>query len=387
MKNKAFAFRLILIVSSLGFSAAAVACVLLFREPGGRLLVPMLATGGSGLVFTLVALLCVGAFARPYRVDFGGLQEARLGGPATAEQDYSAALEDIGGAPLKALIVYLLLAALFVLGLMFFPGAPGTSLPARGAALSFILSFAMLSAAFLYVLTDKLSLTTLLAGDLHSYPAALRDNRQRRKNLIIPMFTTLMTLLFAYSCAFLFGRSAEKEAGAGFTGFLVAVIPISAFYFCFVLALMFTWGANTALLFRSVISELEQLSSADKDLTRRISICSVDEIATISGMMNTFCDGLAESLREIRRSYAQLYRVQESLFAGIRTSSAASGEMAGGIDGLIGMIEREDLAVRRSLESAESLAQHVAAVASSSREQSISLTGSVERVSSRRWGK
>jgi len=381
MKNKALAFRLILIVSSLAFSAAVVACIFLFGDRGGDLRLPLLTSAGSALAFVLVALLCVGVFARPYRLDFGTLQDAQPDGSASAALGYPASLASIGGAPLKALIVYLLLAALFVLGIMFIPGAPGASLQARGAVFSFFLAVAMLSAAFLYVLTDKLSLTTLLARDLQRYPASLRENRQRRKNLIIPMFTTLMTLLFAYSSAFLFGHGAE-EAGAAFSRFFVTVLPVSILYFCVVLALMFTWGASTALLYHSVIHELEQLSSTEKDLTQRISICSVDEIATISGMMNVFCDGLAESLREIRRSYGQLYRVQESLFAGIRTSSAASGEMAGGIDGLIGMIEREDLAVRRSLESAKSLAEHVAGVASSSREQSASLTGSVERVQS-----
>ncbi|HTX74460.1 MAG TPA: methyl-accepting chemotaxis protein [Rectinemataceae bacterium] len=384
MKNKALAFRIILMGSSLAFCVVFAACIVGFSGLGAGFSLSAAAAelpifGGAALLFCGITLVVVGRLAHCYHADFPSLQPV-VGEAGRASPEYRSALAELGAAPLKALISYLLIAGAFVLGIFLIPGAPGAAVQSRGATLSFVMSIAMLSAAFLYVLTDKLALTTLLSCDLQTYPEDLREYRQRRKNLIIPMFTTLMTLVFAYSCTFLFGRQVEGAKGAVFSRFFATVLPMSAIYVAVVLALMFTWGANTALLYRSVTKELEQLSSTDRDLTGRISICSVDEIATISGMVNVFCAGLAKSLREIRSTFGQLSRLQERLFAGIRSSSGASADIAGGIDELMGAIEREDAAVRRSLESAKALVEHGAAVAASSKEQSVSLTSSVERV-------
>ncbi|HUX38291.1 MAG TPA: methyl-accepting chemotaxis protein, partial [Rectinemataceae bacterium] len=243
-------------------------------------------------------------------------------------------------------------------------------------------SLAMLSAAFLYVISDRLTLTTLLGRGLLRFPDDLRENRQQRKNFIIPVFMMLMSLVFAFSTAFLLAGLAPPEAMkvSGFGWFMPRILGMTAAYCAAIVALMIVWNLSTSLLFRSVMEQLGRLSSADKDLSGRIAIASVDEIASIAGMVNTFSDSLATNMREIGSIYGELSTIQDRLFVGIKTSSSSVGEIAGGIDRVLGMIEGEGEAIRGSLESARELSAHAAGLATAARDQSASVSGSVERV-------
>jgi methyl-accepting chemotaxis protein len=99
------------------------------------------------------------------------------------------------------------------------------------------------------------------------------------------------------------------------------LVPLLVFFFSIV-ALAIVLKKNSAALYTSVIEELENLSSEQKDLTRRISICSVDELGTIAGMVNAFCDQLGRGIRDIKDG-------QEGLAeAGIQLEKNASGMAA-----------------------------------------------------------
>ena len=376
MKNKNLAFKLILAWSALAFVAAMCLVLVALRDPSVGIAGPLGAGGGLGLIFFVLAMVVVGRKGRAYESDFGGL----VAKPA----EYERALAIVGAAPLASLIIYLVFAWLYVGGLALAGDFAGIPRADRAAELIFLTSLAMLSAAFLYVVSDRLTMTTLVGLDLPVFPSRLRENRQQRKNFIIPVFITLMSLLFAYSIAFILAGRAPASAMevGGFGWFMPRILGASTVYFAVIIALMIVWNRNTALLFRSVLAQLSRLSSADKDLSGRISIASVDEIASIAGMVNTFSDSLAASVGEIGSIYGDLSAIQERLFQGIKTSSSSAGEIAGGIDRVLGMIEGEGEAIRGSLESARDLSAHAAKLAAAAHDQSVSVSGSAERVDS-----
>jgi methyl-accepting chemotaxis protein len=143
-----------------------------------------------------------------------------------------------------------------------------------------------------------------MAGKLVRYPRDLREGRQSLKVFIIPMAVTLMSLIFAASVMLL---EIHGSGGAAIGGrdWTPALVMYGSFLVC-VFILAFVIKKNTAVLYDSVILQLENLSSERKDLTRRISICSVDELGTLAGMVNSFCENMRGGIREIKNGEEEL---------------------------------------------------------------------------------
>jgi len=232
----------------------------------------------------------------------------------------------------------------------------------------------MLAAAFVFVLADKLVLTTLLAQGITRYPPRLREARQRRKNLIIPIFMAIMSLVFAFALSVLLFATAEE--GVGSASFAAGMTLPALAYFSVVLVLLLIWNTNTALLFRSVHEQLEGLSSGERDLRARVSVGSVDEIASIAGMVNAFCDGLSEGIRGLERIYGELSAVQGRLFEGIGASSAAAGDIGESVERAIESIGKEDEALRAVLAEAQTLKLLSSDLAGKARDQAERVTAS-----------
>ncbi|HUX41530.1 MAG TPA: methyl-accepting chemotaxis protein [Rectinemataceae bacterium] len=374
MKSKPLAYRLILAGSGLALVALVCFSLLSFRAPEAEAWGPLMIGGVGGLFFLIFAMALLGRKAPVYGADFVALEKK----PAEYEQ----ALASLGATPLDSLIIYLLLGLAYVGGVSLAGDTAGMPKSDRAALILFLVSIAMLSSAFLYVLSDRLTLTTLLGRNLLRYPASLKEGRQQRKNFIIPLFMAFMSLIFAFSTAFILaGRAPQTAMEVGrFGWFIPRILGLSGAFFAVIIALMISWNSSTSLLFRSVLAQLDRLSSADKDLSGRISIASVDEIASIAGMVNAFSDALSQSMREIGAIYGELSSLQTRLFAGIATSSSSAGDIADGLDKVLGMMDREDEAIRGGLESARGLSVHAAGLSTAARDQSASLSGSVERV-------
>ncbi|MDP3179325.1 MAG: methyl-accepting chemotaxis protein, partial [Spirochaetaceae bacterium] len=192
----------------------------------------------------------------------------------------------------------------------------------RLALFLFLLAVGMLGAALVFVLTDRLVTVTLLERNLGEYPADLREARQKRKNFIIPTFMCVMSMVFAIATTRLFTQNAGVETSIASSPF-PKIIGLCAIYVGVAIALTSLWTSTTAIIFRSIIAQLEGLSSREKDLTRRISIGSVDELGSISGMVNAFCAGLAESLRGVKEAQRKLSALGADLRTGADASSAA----------------------------------------------------------------
>jgi methyl-accepting chemotaxis protein len=305
--NKKLLFLILVLATGIAMLTADF-LILLFFKHSFSFLLPRL--GFPGLGFIIIYSVILGRSAQCFSETF--FTNLR-------EDEYLDRLKKIGAVPIKMIGLNVILHALF-LGIMFFNNKYLNIDPSIQAALYMAsVSFGMLVGTFIYVMSDGMVSHTLISRNLAQYPRDLREKRQEIKACIVPLAVTLVSLLFAVAITLLGINLGGGQGSAAST----ILVPILVFFFC-VVALAIVLKKNSGALYTSVIEELENLSSEQKDLTRRISICSVDELGTIAGMVNAFCEQLGKGIRDIKDG-------QEGLSdAGIRLEENASG-MAGAV--------------------------------------------------------
>jgi methyl-accepting chemotaxis protein len=351
MNRKAFAFRAIVAAAGIVYVAIVTAAFIFFRDPGQEISRPIAGVVLGGLVFILASSLVVGGAARAFRFDFSSQQED--------PDAYRAAIDIIGAAPLKSLIRFILfilayLAVLFALG-----NSIGLQAASRLPLFLFVFSLGMLDASFIFVLADNLVSRTLLSAHLVRYPAGLRELRQQRKIFIIPTFMCLMSFLFAFATAFLAIDRADKGSVGLSPGALFAVFGLSFVFFAIVIILVIIWSANTGLIYRSVIDQLEQLSSSEKDLTGRISIGSVDEFGLIAGMVNTFSEGLAKSMGDLKSAQGKLNGLGEELRNHAGDTASAVSQISASVGRVKEKAQFQSESVAESSSAVEEIAKNI----------------------------
>jgi len=230
-----------------------------------------------------------------------------------SEAEYIARLKKIGGVPIKIIAVGVVIHSLF-LTIMFYTGNWLETDPAIKTPIFLAtLSFGILVGTFLYVMGDGLVFKALIAGNLTRYPRDLRENRQELKFFIVPIVVALLTLIFACAVTVLGINQTIPimDQVSGSTWFII-LIPIIFIMFC-VTAMALALKKNLSGFYTAIINQMENLSSEKKDLTRRINVCSVDEIGTVSGMVNAFCEHLGEGIQEIKSGQHDLSKVGTQL--------------------------------------------------------------------------
>lgn len=369
MKRKLFSFYSILFYSSVAFVIVATLAAMLFRADGVAAMDPVRISLPAGLVFLAFAFLFIGPLGKDFCVDFPALQSRQ---DEKGRAEYHKALSRIGAAPLLSLLRLFVVTLLASLCLGIFGLGMGLGSAGRWQFALFVLSFGMLASSFIYVISDRLCLNTLLECNLTSYPADLRDARQQRKIFIIPLFMALMSLVFAFSVSFLIvGRGSAFHVGL-----LASVLGLGLFYMCVVVILMLRWNSNTTMIYRSLLAQLDRLSQAEKNLEDRILIGSVDELGSMAGRVNDFCTGLSGSIREVSATYGILSTIQQSLFSGIGDATKAAGDIAGGLEQALASIQKADDALAASLKNAEELASYAAQASGKVEDQSVRVASS-----------
>ncbi len=294
-------------------------------------------------------------------------------------------LEKLGTLPLGSLILFVIFSFIPIstsIGIIWLFGIETL----RGALFMSVLffSFFMVGGAYLYVFLDRQVLNFLLVNSITYYPEDLREDRQSKKNLIIPLFMFIMTLLLTLF-ATLTTETFYPEAVA--EGNLIDILarwflPVLGAYILSVVALMVIWNKNTSLLYSSVIRQMDTITSGDKDLTKRVDIGSVDEIATIAGSINRLSDILSANLEKIKEHYAKLYEIQETLFSSINRSSEETIEINRFIEETLNLIRTQDEYVKRTLETSEKVMENIGTITGKSKSQASSISESVESVKS-----
>ncbi|HOV14382.1 MAG TPA: methyl-accepting chemotaxis protein [Spirochaetota bacterium] len=269
--------------------------------------------------------------------------------------------KEIGEIPLKSLIFYIVI--IFINIFIYKKMAEGI-FPDKDAIFflsMLILSSGLLSAAFIYVLFDRLILLFLENQNLTQYPLNLKENRQVLKNFIIPLFMTIMTMVLIYSyintsLAFISNDEVIKNTIHSIS---LSLLFILAFFMGIVLILMFIWTSNTKKLYTSVIKRMDNIISGEKDLTGRVNIVSIDEIATLSAQINHFCYILAESFVEIKSKFVEFSNNQQKLLETLNISVYEVFQIAEKIDESIKYFDKQNATIESTIKEGNELVQNV----------------------------
>jgi methyl-accepting chemotaxis protein len=227
-----------------------------------------------------------------------------------SETEYKKRFKKIGSIPIKLIGVGVVIHLVFLV-IVFYSGYfLDIDSKIKTPMFLSVLSFGILAGAFMYVISDTLVFKTLIDHELTNYPRDLRDNRQELKFFIFPIVVSIMSLLFASAVTVLgISRAGETLDQINIKGWQITHLSI-AFYFLAVFVLAVVVKRNLGKFFSSILEQMENLSSERKDLTQRIKIFSVDELASLSGMVNDFCEQLSWGIKDIKNGQNELSGAQ-----------------------------------------------------------------------------
>ena len=310
MRNKRYSLMVLVILTGTALVAADF-LVLLFFGYSFQLLLSRL--GLPAVVFFIVYSAVLGRNAKCFAPDY--FQNR-------GDAEYDKCLKKIGAVPIKLIGIGVILHLIFLLVVFYAGNLPTINTAMRTPLFLATLSLGMLVGTFLYVTGDGMVFATLSGLKLTRYPVDVREKRQELKFFIVPIVVALMSLLFGCSVAILgMIRAGIMKSGISGSAWSAIQIPIAVNMLC-VGAMAVAIKRNLSGFYNSIIKQMENLSSERKDLTRRIEICSVDEIGTISGMVNTFCDHLRDGINDIKIGQTELSGI------GVRLEENASGMAA-----------------------------------------------------------
>jgi len=323
-----------------------------------------MAIGVASALFLLGLHFAVGRKARLFAIDFQRLARS-------SPDAFEAELRAYGAFPLKTLVSGLLCSFVFVLILNGVEAALGSDERLRVAVVVYTLSLAMLSSAFTYILVDKLCSERLFACQFSQFPLSLREKRQQIRQFVVPAFILFMTLLYATSQVYI---TMTLHDGVLTLPTLLVNGGFALLYFLVTIFLIFSSIRGAVAVYRSVIGQLDQLTSGQKDLTKLIHIGSVDEIGTISGLVNRFCEGLESNITELKGSQAELGTVGASLAVQAQTSARAVQEVSSSVESVRAMSQIQQTSVSESASAVEQIAQNIEALDGLIGTQSASVT-------------
>jgi methyl-accepting chemotaxis protein len=330
MNNKKNTFLALIFFTGLAMLVADFMILLFFASSFSQLRFRL---GIPALLFLAVYCFILGRGAKYFDHDYF----LKLDG-----EQYLHWLKNIGAVPIKRIALNVVSHALF-LGIVFLGNYLGIDPSIKGTLFLTALSFGMLVGTFVYVAGDGLVSRTLLAHNFTRYPLDCREKRQEAKAWIVPIAAIIVTLCFTYSVTLLgihkAGGTLDAMKGSAVSFILIPLVV----FFISVSALALTLKKNTGVLYASVIAQLENLSSKQKDLTKRISICSVDELGSIAGMVNDFSEHLNSGIGTIKHKINGLNHTSFELSENMGKTSTAVRQISSSLDNMENlMVKQED---------------------------------------------
>jgi methyl-accepting chemotaxis protein len=223
----------------------------------------------------------------------------------------------------------------------------------------FAISFGMVISTYLYVYFDGMVTRILIAHKITEYPRNLRQKRQALKAIIIPMATAFIGSLYSFSIGMLAvdyaGRNLDDMHGSAW---LMVVVPVLIF-FMFMGILGVRLKKNADLLFSSIINEVENLSSERKNLASRISVCSIDELGTIAGMINDLSKNLGTGIIAIKEGQEILNSVGLKLETGASGMAASILQISGTAEQVMEKAQSQNKNANTSSEVIHRIAVHI----------------------------
>jgi methyl-accepting chemotaxis protein len=367
MQHRASEFRLIITVVSVIFVVIFTFDFINFRNENveaTHVILPVLV----GCLFYLVAsVLFIGRHAATFKINASELADPTSG--LSKER-----LASIAATPNRVAIESFGLTLVY-LGIEFF-FADQAGLRAQGRAYIFIimLSTGMLGAYFNFVFIDRLTMKFLLDNSIMRYPLDLRETRQQKKIFIIPVFMTFMTFLFAFSMAMNIIVDMQRTDNKLTFGVIIVAASFSLIFVAVVILLAIIWASTTARIYKSVVEQLDHLTSAEQDLTKRISICSVDEFGSMAGMVNYFCGSLTSSMKGLKEAQAKLASMGERLERSANGTAGAVSQISSGLDHAKARVNSQSQSVEESASAVEEIAKNIESLNGLISDQSASVT-------------
>ena len=290
-------------------------------------------------------------------------------------------LNGMGKLPVHVFLVYLFNFFLYQ-GLLFFFQMVFIDIPfIRALVFGCIMSaFGLLGAAFTYMTMDRFVTVVLQEQHIHYFYLDRKENRQRFKWVIVPsfmIFTSFMLVFFIVISIVMEWPGLEGVNEGDLLAFVMErMIGPILFFFAISVILVFQAGKNMGQLLNVILERIREMVSGDKDLTRRIDIASVDELAVISRYINIFSDTLAGHLRETGEVYGSLREKQRELSEHVEESSRLMEEISGMLDRNREMTESGTGIVSSSISTGRSLMENVVKTVDAVNDQSGSVSES-----------
>ncbi len=345
-QNNRFFSVVILLSACLVFEVAIFS--FLFKSPAVTMGQIAATTILPGLVFIFINLPILWRISRWYRVDLASYAESGKG--------FSEAIREYGKVPLRTLIAFAFVMIAYVIVTLGLEYSSALLISRPLYMYAFILSVGMLNASVFFIVCDKISSALLQSIKLFRYPEDVLENRQQTKSVVIPILLVVLALGFAtsYVCLCLELDSMRKT-----NEMLVCGIAV---YLAFNVYLVTSWSRANAENYRQILAQLKTLTSSEKDLTKRIAISSVDELASIAGMVNSFCEGLSRDMREIGSAQDRLSGFGAELGSSAVESAAALKQIAANMDSVNERTQNQSASVIESSSAVQEIAKNIEAL-------------------------
>ncbi len=302
--------------------------------------------------FVYVFIIMVLNFKRSkiYSIDFKSLQDD--------EENYKKQIDALGKIPFKSVFGFIIVSGVYTVILKFLLPSMGIPLNFFSSLFMIFLSLAILASAYIFVLGDNAVSKTLIQADLEKYPKNFDYPRQISKNIIVPTFMCILSLLFATGTSSLFIRIQELTQRPE-SAFLSSKIIFYALFFALITFCVSQWALGTARLYKSLKNQLKILTAEEKNLLSRVNIASVDELGFIAGHINEFCEGLSKSFSELSETQVNLNKVKTELEKSIEDSSVSSLSTLDSVEEINERIKLQTKSVQESSTAIEQISQTV----------------------------
>jgi len=344
--HKRFNF-IVVLLSACVVGEIALFC-LLFKPPTVSATHMVSVTALLGLVFILVTSLAINHVSRLFRADLSALAESGVG--------FSDAVRNFGKVPSKILLAFGALTTAYVATALALEYSMGLLTVNPFHLFVFLFAVGMLNSSILFNISERYGSRFLLSQQIFRYPEDVIENRQQIKGFVIPTLLVVVTFMFAISFIALCDKSIpdENKTSTLFVGI--------AAYLVFCVYLIVSWSHGNAMIYRQILAQLKTLTSANKDLTKRIAISSVDELASIAGMVNSFCEGLAQDMCEISKAQERLAGYGADLGSSAVESAAALKQITVNMDGVNARTQNQSASVIESSSAVQQIAKNIEAL-------------------------
>ncbi|MDR2942098.1 MAG: methyl-accepting chemotaxis protein [Treponema sp.] len=329
MKNKKNTFLALVFLTGFAMLVADFLILLFFGSSFSSLRFRL---GIPGVIFLILYCVIMGYGAKYFDYKYFTKLEG---------EEYLQWLKKLGAVPIKRIALNVVTHCAF-LCIVFSGNYLGLEPSIKVALFLASLSFGMLVGTFVYVSGDGLVSSTLLAHDFTKYPSDCREKRQEAKAWIIPVAAILVTLGFTCSVTLLGIHRAGGSLDVLKGNMVSSILFPLAVFFISISFLALNLKKNTGAIYSKVIAQLENLSSEQKDLTKRISICSVDELGSIAGMVNDFSEHLNGGIGTIKYKINGLNHTSFELSVNMGKTSTAVQQISSNLDNMENLMVKQE---------------------------------------------